>query len=722
MNNRGFTMVELLGAIVILGILSITSIVSVQRLIEKSHKEEMRSLKRTLSEAAESYALAHQSIRPREIGKTRSITAKVLKEARYLKEDLKNYRDESCMENSYVDIKKTAKSNYEYKAYLYCGDEKPVEEEAKDKPHITATFEDGSGNEHTNSFSNVVDGKLIITILGSQTDDTVGVDSYSYSISAKTEDDPNLHEVYNSGNINAYKQKKIVKEHMLKEYLNVSQNTDFHIRVKAINTLGVEGIYDTNSSFKDVTPPMCQLLSEPIAENDWLNKKDIAKGKTRVISVSCNDGSGSGCISPNYTKTWPNDSQKNHEFGYIKLQDNAKNEYNCKVRVNIDQKAPKIEVISPVKKKIVANDKHDGVTVKADAYNNLVNGWMNGTNYNGGATFTIKLSDNIGLASYSWTTNGSREENQSGNLSGKEQTINVKLIDEGLNRSAKLVVKDKANNSTTINILANIDRTGPTIFIVNNDIYYYSLTATASDSLSLVNKVKWDNDNYTNVGSVGHYSFSVSGVTAGYRFAYAVDNAGNVSSGQTRAYKQFDRLLTNWDSRAYRIDDTIDSKCAKDADYSEQYKNHPWKRYGMDYYDCQCSYDYYNGAYYTYHTNQRRTGYEGHWSRFMVIFYQNSDNGVSACKGGAGNNPKNSYIYDLCVDGTYPPNIAQKSFHGYIWYNGAVPAGGYSSWHKKAWYHDNGDRNNQAPYGSTVGTACIHSCQIAGINGVYAQG
>ena len=41
MNNRGFTMVELLGAIVILGILSITSIVSVQRLIEKSHKEEI---------------------------------------------------------------------------------------------------------------------------------------------------------------------------------------------------------------------------------------------------------------------------------------------------------------------------------------------------------------------------------------------------------------------------------------------------------------------------------------------------------------------------------------------------------------------------------------------------------------------------------------------------------------------------------------------------------
>ncbi len=51
-----------------------------------------------------------------------------------------------------------------------------------------------------------------------------------------------------------------------------------------------------------------------------------------------------------------------------------------------------------------------------------------------------------------------------------------------------------------------------------------------------------------------------------------------------------------------------------------------------------------------------------------------------------------------------------------------MPAGeSYDSWHKKGWYHDNAEKDNNVPYDSTSKEACKHSCKIAGKHGVYAH-
>ena len=80
--KKGFTMIELLAAIVILGILSVTTIVAATKLTEKARKEDERQYEQTLKMAAESYMQANPSELPKVIGETTFVTAKELKEKR----------------------------------------------------------------------------------------------------------------------------------------------------------------------------------------------------------------------------------------------------------------------------------------------------------------------------------------------------------------------------------------------------------------------------------------------------------------------------------------------------------------------------------------------------------------------------------------------------------------------------------------------------------------
>ena len=80
--------------------------------------------------AAESYLQANRNLLPKSIGETTIITINNLKEANYLKEDIKDGNGRSCMEKdnsgkdkSYVVVSKKSATKYTYKAYLYCGND-----------------------------------------------------------------------------------------------------------------------------------------------------------------------------------------------------------------------------------------------------------------------------------------------------------------------------------------------------------------------------------------------------------------------------------------------------------------------------------------------------------------------------------------------------------------------------------------------------------------------
>lgn len=70
----GFSLVELLATVVILGLLSVVAIVSVNALLKRAEQTHYATLEKNLIMAAESYALDNRSVLPKKVGDTVTIT------------------------------------------------------------------------------------------------------------------------------------------------------------------------------------------------------------------------------------------------------------------------------------------------------------------------------------------------------------------------------------------------------------------------------------------------------------------------------------------------------------------------------------------------------------------------------------------------------------------------------------------------------------------------
>ena len=87
------------------------AIPAVSRWISRGKAESDEGNKKTLVMAAQSYAQGNSEVLPKVVGGSSIVTAEELKDANYLKEELKNSDKKSCMD-SYVQIVKTSKGQY----------------------------------------------------------------------------------------------------------------------------------------------------------------------------------------------------------------------------------------------------------------------------------------------------------------------------------------------------------------------------------------------------------------------------------------------------------------------------------------------------------------------------------------------------------------------------------------------------------------------------------
>ena len=121
LNKNGFTMIELLAVITLLGILSILSISSISGLIEKSRKEEADKQKKIAILAAKSYMQFNKGRLPQTVGATVQVKFMDLKNSKFLKDNIKSPSGISCMNSSYVTVKKESTNKYTYSIYMKCG-------------------------------------------------------------------------------------------------------------------------------------------------------------------------------------------------------------------------------------------------------------------------------------------------------------------------------------------------------------------------------------------------------------------------------------------------------------------------------------------------------------------------------------------------------------------------------------------------------------------------
>lgn len=528
LNQRGFTMIELLAAVTIVAIVSLMAIKGVSGMIDRAKEARVVQQQKSLIIAAESYLQANSQLKPKTIGESRIINVMDLKKANYLKADIVNADGESCMEESKVRVYKLSKMEYSYYPYIYCGDEKAPETIEPPKPYIDTYFTDASGKKFPKNynFNNVSKPRLGIVLKGNK-DEDMEIDGYSYAIDSI--DSTGRRTVFDSGSLSANRKNEILVFVDLKDYINVSDKTEFYIKIFVRNIHGGEDIFEGSldaygnsigGKYEDKVPPICVELQNQASEGEWINKYSAVKDRT--VTAVCEDGDGSGCVRDTFSRSWPNSKQKSTVYGYIRVRDNRGNKtpnvsnYEtaactpgkdmCCARVNVDVVSPTVKMTSFKYKEGAAGGQNifnDGPRT-ADNDNETVyinstdfsgcdtsvseEGWLNLTNYAGfkGVGFNVEISDDIGIASWTWETNlkdisdvntdaystlsvdhnYENEKDEDGasatyNTSSPKDYVKSKkftiYFKENGRRKGILTVKDVAGNETKFVISANID-------------------------------------------------------------------------------------------------------------------------------------------------------------------------------------------------------------------------------------------------------------------------
>ena len=483
LNKKGFSMVEIIATVAILGIFSVIGIVSVNSIIERGKEEHYVSAEKALKMTAESYAQANRNYLPKNVGEMRKVTLKQLVEDNYI-EQIKDYYDKECyLEESYVQIFKYSKTDYSYLPYLKCPDYSNFEENETKKPTISINFTEATKNT------------VKQTVAKTKIEDPDKILSYSITIFK------NGAEVYTTGNVEANYEKIINKTNDISKYTPGT----IKVTVKATNIFGQTTTYSKEQKYEDKQGPTCIIAAADTSRtsDDWI-------AANRTITVGCDDGpDGSGCARDEFTKTFKNDAQTD----FIIIKDKAGNETACEVDVYIDKTKPNSCTVT-----------HSGTK---------------GTNqwYVTNASVSLTAADAMSGIKYKSLTTSSTKPATYNQLSSGIQTDTTGIVWYGY-------VEDYAGNKTNcFSTNFKVDTTAPTqpnggSITISGSTAATTLGAVAgsTDATSGVKEYRYvvkNNDTVPTNGDSGFTtsrSFTRSCGTSYYAYAIAVDNAGNKST------------------------------------------------------------------------------------------------------------------------------------------------------------------------------------------------
>ncbi len=139
MNKKGFTLVELIAIIVILGVVLVIAIPTVSNIVENSRIESFNKSEVTMIEAAKGYMLLNTKYIPANIGDTTEITVEEMQANKTLGVIVNPWNEsEKC--SGYVLTTKVADKEYTYHPYLNCDNN--IGSSAEDKLIVRYTFDD----------------------------------------------------------------------------------------------------------------------------------------------------------------------------------------------------------------------------------------------------------------------------------------------------------------------------------------------------------------------------------------------------------------------------------------------------------------------------------------------------------------------------------------------------------------------------------------------------
>lgn len=123
-NKKGFTLIEIIGAVIILGIIAIFAVVTYTNSLKGFREDYYKETERTLENSGKEFFNDYRNYRPDMVLGAQKVLLKTLVSGNYVS-DVKDYDGNKCdYENSYVLIVKENKNDYSYHACLICEDSK----------------------------------------------------------------------------------------------------------------------------------------------------------------------------------------------------------------------------------------------------------------------------------------------------------------------------------------------------------------------------------------------------------------------------------------------------------------------------------------------------------------------------------------------------------------------------------------------------------------------
>ena len=499
-NNKGFSLVELLAAIVIMGILTGIGIVSVTYLINKTEKEYYKAQESEIIMAAKSYTQDNRSFLPKRVGQKNQVYLKTLQDKKYIGEVIDRNKKICDPNQSYVQVYRYSKNDYSYVVNLVC-DGYTSEDSSPTNlvgPDIKFVFEGIGANDNYDL------AKVTITI-----EDEDKISGYRYIITK------NGNEVKNSGDIDGKLEKKIEFTLPLKEYVPGI----IEIKVIATDFYGNESNKKEQKTIVNSTAPTCTVLKE---NTTWTN------GVPVETQVKCNDFTGLGCKKDVYTQDFYNDAK----VSVVEIEDNAGNKGICNVNTYIDVTPPTGPVIE-------------------NAYENT---WTN-------TSYTIKVTsvdEMSGIAFIEYRYPDSNGKDGNGNPenewhryenSSKDPGDNTPFVTTAFSKERGEYVEiracDNVGNCSSNKSMIKIDKTSPSCSVhrspssPNGNNGWYNTSVTVSVTYS-----EPDGTGDRAVASPVSYGLSSGGTsttqsdTAGTSYSgYVSDAAGNSSSCSSGSFK-----------------------------------------------------------------------------------------------------------------------------------------------------------------------------------------
>ena len=118
--SKGFTLIEMLATIIILGILVTIVLFSANKLITSSNLEYYNTSEKMMILASKDYFADYRSYLPKEVGENTRVLLSALVLEEYI-DMIKDVNENDCdTTKSYVEVEKTSNKDFLYKAHLVC--------------------------------------------------------------------------------------------------------------------------------------------------------------------------------------------------------------------------------------------------------------------------------------------------------------------------------------------------------------------------------------------------------------------------------------------------------------------------------------------------------------------------------------------------------------------------------------------------------------------------